>query len=44
LYGEVILDAALDEDEDSEDSGNNEFKRLRKRRAKKSNNTFAAHP
>jgi transposase len=44
LYGEVILDAALDEDEDSEDSGNNEFERLRKRRAKKSNNTFAAHP
>jgi transposase len=44
LYGEVILDAALDEeDEVSDDSCNNEFERQRKRRAKKSKNTFAAH-
>jgi len=44
LYGEETLDTIMDEDdEDSEDSCNNEFERQKKRRAKKSKNTFAAH-
>jgi transposase len=44
LYGEVILNEALDEDHEvSDDSCDNEFDRQKKRRAKKSRNTFAAH-
>lgn len=44
LYGEVILNEALDEeDEVSDDSCDNDIERQKKRRAKKSRNTFAAH-
>lgn len=44
LYGEVVLNEALDEeDEVSDNSCDNDIERQKKRRAKKSRNTFAAH-